>query len=80
MWKKDETLVFAQSQFTKNDTLTNFASKRISVDPATPTVFHISHVQTSDEGIYICEALTQKERLIQTWNLTIYAGISFFFH
>lgn len=74
-WKKDETLVFIYS-LKMMKLVTNFTSSRMRVDPATPTMFHISHVQESDKGIYTCEAATALYPLkTQTWNLTIYAGI-----
>ncbi|XP_076118633.1 uncharacterized protein LOC143099595 [Alosa pseudoharengus] len=69
-WKKEDTLIFAYSPLITT-TKENFTSARMSVDPATPRTLYISHVHVYDEGIYICEAITLKHKLTQTWNLTI---------
>lgn len=78
-WEKDETSFFAYSP-TKPKLDKNFTSARMNVDPARPTVLHISHVQESDEGIYTCvtATLSQHQLKKQAWNLTIYTGISLF--
>ena len=71
-WAKDGIQVFLHSPLLeKNESRTNFTSKRMSVDPATPLILQISNVQVSDEGIYTCTVIDEIET---KWNLTISAG------
>ncbi|XP_062389477.1 uncharacterized protein LOC134077857 isoform X2 [Sardina pilchardus] len=69
-WLKDGNERFTYSSVV-NRTITSFTSKRISVDPTT-MMLHISDVQVSDEGIYMCEVSSNSGPMrTRTWNITI---------
>ncbi|XP_058249260.1 uncharacterized protein LOC131355069 [Hemibagrus wyckioides] len=52
-WRKDRTLLFIYSP-DKNETVTNYTSSRMQVDPRNPRKLQISDVQPSDAGLYSC--------------------------
>ncbi|XP_022535834.2 roundabout homolog 2-like isoform X1 [Astyanax mexicanus] len=67
-WLKEKNLLFIYSPFI-NQTVTNYTSSRMSVDPSDPLKLQISNVQPSDAGTYYCSP----SRIL--WILTI-KGIS----
>ncbi|XP_058248786.1 uncharacterized protein LOC131354778 [Hemibagrus wyckioides] len=52
-WRKDRTLLFIYSP-DKNETVTNYTSSRMQVDPRNPRKLQISDIQLSDAGLYSC--------------------------
>ncbi|KAG9271685.1 hypothetical protein AMEX_G14639 [Astyanax mexicanus] len=64
VWRKDGNLLFIYSPFI-NQTVSNYTSSSMSVDPRDPRKLQISNVQPSDSGTYICTP----SRII--WILTI---------
>lgn len=52
-WHKDGTLIVMYSPVL-NQTITNYTSSRMQVDPQNPRKLQISHGQLSDAGLYSC--------------------------
>ncbi|XP_017546975.1 uncharacterized protein LOC108423882 [Pygocentrus nattereri] len=52
-WRKEEIVLFNYSPVI-NQTVTNYTSSRMYVDPNNPRKLQISDVQPSDTGTYIC--------------------------
>ncbi|XP_036426521.1 uncharacterized protein LOC118808150 isoform X2 [Colossoma macropomum] len=65
-WRKEEILLFIYSPVI-NQTVTNYTSNRMYVDPNNPRKLHISDVQPSDAGNYTCFPLQVQVQ----WILTI---------
>ncbi|XP_047671384.1 uncharacterized protein LOC113640955 isoform X2 [Tachysurus fulvidraco] len=67
VWHKDKILLFNYSPVI-NQTLINYTSDRMHVDPQNPRKLQISDVQISDAGLYSCLPF-EKE-----WILTIHGN------
>ncbi|XP_036426546.1 uncharacterized protein LOC118808172 [Colossoma macropomum] len=65
-WRKEEILLFNYSPVI-NQTVTNYTSSRMYVDPNNPRKLQISDVQPSDAGNYTCFPSVAQEQ----WILTI---------
>ncbi|KAB5513393.1 hypothetical protein PHYPO_G00249420 [Pangasianodon hypophthalmus] len=64
VWRKDGNVLFNYSPVI-NQTVTNYTSSRMQVDPRNPRKLQISDVQLSDAGLYSCFPLDMQ------WILTI---------
>ncbi|XP_053536884.1 uncharacterized protein LOC108266945 [Ictalurus punctatus] len=63
-WRKDGNGIFIQSSVI-NQTVFNYTSSRMQVNPRNPRELQISDVQLSDKGLYLCFPLDMQ------WILTI---------
>ncbi|KAL7865351.1 hypothetical protein SRHO_G00105980 [Serrasalmus rhombeus] len=65
-WRKEQILLFIYSPY-YNQTVRNYTSSRMYVDPNNPWILQISDVQPSDTGTYTCFPSEVQEQ----WKLII---------
>lgn len=59
IWRKDGNLLFNYNPH-KSQTVINYTSSRMHVDPTDPRKLKISNVQLSDAGLYSCFLLKKQ--------------------